>query len=536
MNQSTGGAASRRELGLIAIALGAAAAAIYGPYIANGGFMIDDWSNALAAAHPRTGSVIQDFWETPNVRIGLALYIPATHQALGPSAALHIALAIVLAVAMSTTLYALLRRLAFTPLPAGAIALLVLLFPWADSARLWSVAGHISLAVTLALIGVALALRGLDARAQGNSGLGRRLHAAALALYAASLLIYDIAGSALLLAGALYLTRADWRTVRWRWAGDVVVVIACLVLTWLKVDRERYPLSAMIDHAEAIADGGLSILALAAHPFGTLGRDTILFGLAAVIVAAMAVRLLLPSSDDARPAVGRWLATAGSGALLAAVSWAQFIPAHSYYNPISPGAGNRVNVLASVGVVLVVYAAAVLVGLLLFRGVRRWTHPAAALSTALAAALVWGYAHDARDQRQAWTRAARTADNILATITSTIPMPPEGSTIYTFGHPGGERPGVPIFSYSWDLDGAVGLVYDTPNLDAYPILEGTAMNCLRTGVAPVGSGWVTDAHGAPYGAAYFVDVESSSVQRIDSRRDCLEAQTRFLPGPAVRTL
>lgn len=534
MTAATERRASRRELWVAALLLTAVAAALYGPHVANGGFTIDDWSNALAAEHPRTGSVIRDFWEQSNVRPGLALYIPATHFVLGPRPELHIALAIALAIMLSLALYALLRRLALAPVHAAAIALLVLLFPQASSVRFWAVAGHISLAIALAIAGLLVALRGLDERAAGRDRRARALHGGALALYATSLLIYDIAAVPLLLAGALYFTRANWPAVRLRWIADVVVVVACVILTQLKLDRERYPLTEMIDHARAIVDGAEIVFARAAFPFGTLGRQTILVALAVVVISAVAVRLLLPPRDDARPALGRWIATAGAGTLLAAASWAQFVPAHSYYWPASLGVGNRVNGLAAIGVVIAVYAVLALIAVLLLRGVPHWQRIATVLTLALAAGLLIDYARDTRDDQQAWARATESADAVLATIERTIPSPPANSTIYTFGHPGGERDGVSIFGYQWDLDGAVGLLYDTPTLNAYPMLEGTTMSCLAAGVGPVGDGWSPEAHGAPYGTAYFVDVASSTAERIDSRDECLAAQPRFVPGPAVR--
>jgi hypothetical protein len=531
---STRRRASRRELWLIALVLTVVAAGIYGPHVVDGGFTIDDWSIALAAEHPRTGSVVRDFWEQRNVRPGLVLYIPATHAVLGPNPELHIALAIAMAVLMSLALYAVLRRVALAPLHAGAISVLVMLFPWASSARFWAVAGLISFAIAVGLAGVLVALRGLDERAAGNIRRGRALHAGALVLYAVSLLTYDITTLALLLAGLLYLTRARWPVVRLRWGADIVVVLACIALNQLKLDRERYPLAEMLDHARAIADGAATVFARAAYPFGTLGRQTILVGLAVVVISAVAVRLLMPPSNDARPALTRWIALAGSGVLLAAVSWALFVPAHSYYHPASQGVGNRVNVMAAIGVVIAVYAVLGLIAILLLRGVPSWKRGASILTAALAAVLLVGYAREVRDEQQAWARASASTDEVLATIERTVPSPPDGSTIYTFGHPGGERAGVSIFGYQWDLDGAVGLLYDTPELNAYPMLEGVTMSCEEEGVGPEGGDWSPELYGARYGTAYFVDVASSSAERIDSRSECVAAQPRFLPGPAVR--
>jgi hypothetical protein len=530
----TGGArATRRELWLVTLILTVVSVAIYGPHVLDGGFTIDDWSHAAAVQYPRE-SILADYWSTTSLRHGLVVYIPLTHVVLGPHPAAHIALAIVMAILMSTALFALLRRLAFTQLQAGAIALLVLLFPWSDTARFWAVAGHISLVIALGIAGVLLALRGLDARAEGRPRRGLALHAGALALYALSILTYDIAGAALLLAGALYLTRAPRRVACLRWAADVAVIVPCLALSWLRADRAQFSLSEMADHADAIADGGATILALAAFPFGSPSRQAVLTVLFTVVVVAVVVRRLLPSSDDARPALGRWIAITGAGALLAAASWAQYIPADPYYNPVAAGSGNRVNVMAAVGVVIALYGVATLAATLALRGTANWTRVASLATAAFAAVLAVGYARDTREDQRAWARAATSADAVLATIEKTVPNPRPDSTIYTFGHPGGEAPGISIFGYQWDLRDAVRLRYDRPDLDAYPILEGVGISCLKPGLGPTGSGWSPALQGTRYGTAYFVDVASSTMDRIDSRRECSAVLSKYVPGPGVR--
>jgi hypothetical protein len=529
--------ASRSELAFVSVLLLMAGAAFYGPHVVEGGFTIDDWGHAIGVQHPREG-LLQDYWQvTPNRPLSV-VYFPLTYLIMGPDPALHLAWSILLAVTMSVLLYALLRRLDFLKLHAGAIALLVLLFPWSDSTRFWASAAHSSLAIALALAGVLLALRGLDARAEGRIRAGGLLHVGAVTLYALSVLLYETAGAALLLVGALYLTRATWRAVRYRWLADISVIAGCLAWNASSSGRERRQLAEMLDQASAVSDGARTVIALAAVPFGSPDRQVVLAALAAVVAAAVVVRLVLPRTDSARTVLTRWIVVTGAGLAIAAAAWVLFVPADPYYNPAQPGVGNRVNAMAAIGVVIAIYGSAVLAATLLCRWLPRGRLAAAGLTGILAASLVFGYAREVRDDQQAWARAATTADRVLTAVRTAIPDPPERSTIYTFGHPGSERPGVVIFSFSWDLAGGVRLTYDDPSLNAYPVLADTTIVCEKERLGPTAvtgeNSWTPDLHGAPYQTAYFVDVRSSTAQWVDSRRTCENARPRFQPGPIVR--
>ena len=529
--------ASRRELALVSLLLLIAGAAIYGPHVVEGGFTIDDWGHAIGVQHPRDG-LLQDYWQvTPNRPLSVA-YFPLTYLVMGPDPALHLAWSILLAVTMSVLLYALLRRLGFLKLHAGAIALLVLLFPWSDSTRFWASAAHSSLAIALALAGVLLALRGLDARAEGRIRAGGLLHVGAVTLYALSVLLYETAGAALLLVGALYLTRATWRAVRYRWLADIAVIAGCLAWNARSAGRERGTLAEMLDQASAISEGARTVVAYAAVPFGSVDREVVLVALAVVVAVAIVVRLVLPRTDNTRAVLTRWIVTTGAGIAIAVAAWALFVPADPYYNPAAPGVGNRVNAMAGFGVVITIYGSVVLAVTLLCRWFRHRRFAAAVLTGAIATSLAFGYARKVHDDQQAWARAATAADGVLTAVRTAIPNPPEGSTVYTFGHPGSERAGVLIFSFSWDLAGGVRLTYDDPSLNAYPVLADTRIVCEDERLGPMtttgGSGWTPELHGATYRTAYFVDVPSSTAQRIDSRKACMTAQSKFSPGPIVR--
>jgi hypothetical protein len=53
--------------------------------------------------------------------------------------------------------------------------------------------------------------------------------------------------------------------------------------------------------------------------------------------------------------------------LLIGLGYIVLVPSNIYYVPLQVGIGNRVNIVAAIGYALVVYAAAKLVGMLVFR-------------------------------------------------------------------------------------------------------------------------------------------------------------------------
>lgn len=531
MSQPTTSRASRRELWIVAAVLLLVGAAMYGPYVVNGSFTIDDWGHAAAAKYFRDG-ILDSYWEVTSNRPVLVLYVPLTHIVFGPHPWLHNAWSIVLAVTMATVLYALLRRLGLQIRHAGFIALLVLLFPWSDAARFWATASHINLGITFALGGVLAALRGLDARAAGQIGRERILHVGAVMLYALSVLTYEIAGVVLLFAGALYFTRASWRVVCTRWAIDSAVVAACLAWSAIEGNREKPSLQEMIAHARSLSHGAITLFAQATIPFGHVNRWFAIVLLAVVLGAAGGAWAVRSADDDTVPMLRRWLITAAGGLLVAAAGWALYIPASPYYEIDGPGVGNRTNVMAAVGVITVVYSVIVLMATLLFGRTSNWKRTVNVASAVLAAMIAIGYARDTHRDEQAWTRTAGYSDRMLAAIKSSVPQPSSGSTIYTFDYPASEVPGIVIFGYSWDLEGAVKLTYNDPTLNGYPIMEGTTIRCGRHHVGPSGPGW-TYLQSAPYGKAYFVDVPIAKSERVDSRNECLNARSRFRPGPSI---
>jgi hypothetical protein len=457
------------------------------------------------------------------------LYLPLENAILGADPAVHVLWTLALAVAVSFLVYLALGRLGFERVHAFAVAALLLVFPFFDSTRLWATANLTQLAVALCVAGLLVALRGLsDARAPRGAIAH---HAGALALYLLGIFTYEATAPFVALFGALYRVQAPWTRVARRWGADLGVVAVAVAWVWIESPRRPQSLAADLRHARAMADQAASVLADAARPFGYAGRLTTLAALGVLVGAALLLYRLLPPRDDARAALGRWVVTAAAGVVFAVAGWLMFVPAAAYYLPAGSGVINRTNAVASVGIVLTVYACVVLGVTLLFRGVARWRTLAGVAAGLVAVLLAAGYVRDVRRDVDVWTRAARRADGVLAALDRAVGRPPHGATLYVFGAPAFEAPGVPVF-VAWDLAGAVQLRWDDASLRALAVTAGTSIECGATRVRPVIPVW-GPMSSVSYRAVFFVGAGAARAIRIRTARDCRAASARFRRAQTV---
>ena len=545
------------EVAGCALGLGLLGLLVFGRHVANGGFYNDDWYLAATyrfAAEPGfLGAVDALGWMA--FRPLAIVYFAATHAVFGTDPSLHLALAQALAVAVSTALYSLLRILGLPVAHAAAVAALVLIFPAADSTRLWAAASVVQLGILLCLLGVIVAVRGL--REAG----GRRAvacHAAALALYVLAVLAYEITAPAIACAAILYAGRAPRRAVLLRWLADVLAVGGTLAAVTLVADsaaRLAGP-RQQLRQASAIAEEAGVLLARAAVPFGR--PDVLVVAAMAAVAAGVAWSVRrAPAADPRRREVTRWLRTAAAGALVVVVGYVPFVPARfGVYRPLVPGQGNRVNALAAVGFVLLVHgvAAAALGAVAAGRG-PRWRAWTTGGSLLIAVVLGIGYGSQVQRHIRDWDAASALQRQILADVATAVPDPAPGSVIVVFGHRLTTARGVTTFATPWDLDGAVQLAWDDPTLDAYPLLVGANVGCGPAGltapgmaVGPPGSlskpapanGGGAGAAGvtgavAPYGRAVVVDLRTGRALPVRAPADCLDARERIAAwGEAAR--
>ena len=520
-----------RELVLFAILLIVIAAVVFGPHVGDGGFYSDDWA---AAAEYQAGAR-DGVWEAlagatnPTLlafRPLLALVLPLPHALFGLDPRGHLALAIGLGVLASLCLYGLLRTVAIERLHAGAIAALVLVFPWSDATRLWATASANNLALCLYLLGAVVALRGL--RQSGRRALG--LHATAVCLYVSSVLTYEVAALAILAGGLLYAARSSWSQALRRWPLDVVAVGAALALVALNTPREVRAPGELLARASTFADEGLSVLAAAAMPFGSSPRLALLAVLAAVIATSAVVERGLPRGDPERERLRRWLCVALAGALAIVLGYAMFVPGEDHYSPLKDGLSNRINLLAALGHVMLVYSVAVLATALVARAMSGVGARAAtiALPSLAAGALALGYASEIRVHMAGYARTTDYQERLLGVIRSEA-RAPSGATIYTFGHKVYTAPGLAAFRH-WDLKGAVRVALADPTLDAYPIYPGVEWVCGATAMHPRSRFYSAEQSLSAYGKGVWVDFAGGRAVVVSGREQCLALQESFRPG------
>jgi hypothetical protein len=496
---------------LVALFLACVAAVVLASYIRHGGFYSDDWANAAyyrLADPPRYWSSVEELHRTLGGRPLLALLLPIPHALLGVHPALQLALAAGLGVATSLCVYVLLRTLALGPLDAGAVATLVLLFPWADSVRLWPTASMNTLSVCFFLVGLTIALRGLDRR--GAAALVR--HGTAVTLYVASVLTYEVTAAAALLAGALYLHRGDRVAALRRWAVDVLAIGGALAYSLATTVAARH-VGTLADRVHDLRTFGRECVLLFASALVPAGpADAIGKGLAVAVLAAAVVLLAVRAARRGDAELRFW-ATVAAGAVVA-VAAAEFMFLGSFLHPLDPGVGNRANVFAAIGYCLLAYAVVRAAARLVAR-----RGAATALAAVLAAAIATGYGYRVHSDAAAWTRAARVQRDVVAAVDASGVRLSRSDAVLTFGAPAEVKPGVPVFDRSWDLAGALQLRTGFLSLRGFPVYEGVIVRCARRGVVVSGPGSYGTAF-ARYGSAVFVEVPARRAVRPRDERRC----------------
>jgi hypothetical protein len=527
------------QAAIVALALLAVAAVMYEPNAIHGGFISDSWSNRsiYEFGDPSGGFFggLSAFMDQVNIAVRplLAVYLAGLNALFGEHMGVWLTWLVLLNVLMSFSLYLLLRRLSLSSADAGIVAVLVLLFPAASSLRFWAamVAGPTT--ITLALLGFVVALHALEREGRPYS---LPLHGLSLMLFAASLLLYELMLPLMLLSVLVYRLRVPWRPAIRRWLVDCGVLLT-LALTVTRSSSSGFSSEGgLFNHARDIAGEARILFTGEVLPLASASWYVLLL-LALVPAVAALVWHRLPKSDPLRLDLRRWLVVTGAGLLVAALGYAIFVPGLDYYVPLAPGVGNRVNAVAGIGWVLLLYGQVMLVSHLALqslpssRGLRTGF---AALICALIAASWIGPLRTESDQ---YTRASEEDQRVLAAVEAAVPRPPAGSTIWTFGQPVEIASGIPVFANTWDMTGAVQLRYDDGSLRSYVAIPGTTFTCSPEAIAPGGPylqpGEPSESTlSSSYSTTYFVDTNSGRAELLRTPAQCRRAARSFELSPA----
>ncbi len=516
-----------REVLLVAALLMLAAFAFYGRYVSDSGFFADDWANAAAyrfADPPRLASSIATFHDILGGRPVLAVALAVPHALFGTHAWAHLALGIALAWLVAVLLHVVLRVLGAAFAPAFVAALLTLVFPLSDATRLWATAAVNNLAVVLYLAGLLVALQGL--RGRGRNAL--LLHACALLLYLLSMLTYEVAAPAILLSGLLYRVCVPWRSVIPRWLADgtlVAVAIAYSAAATGQVRRVTTVRGALQDVPSAARQAGTAV-AQAFVPSGA--RPLLAVPLLLALFAAFgAVVLLRKGGADAR-CIRWWLMAQGIAAI--GVGAAHVVLLGSYLGPLSTGIGNRGNVFAALPVAVFVCATVILAGLVVAHLLAR---PRLVMGVAggLLVLILIGQSTVLLRHEDDYLAASQRQAAVLSSVRAGVPKPVPGALILTAGEDATVND-VPVFDETWDLAGAISLLYGDRTVSGLPVVGDTRIACTTAAVRIMSrhqfGGEIAAGRVVPFGVVYLVNVPTGRTVRITDAASC-EGARALLP-------
>lgn len=520
---------------LVVAALIVVAAAVMGSHLQHGGLYTDDWAYTAIQHNAGTFGLFKALFASNRERPVGELYLALTTAVSGTDPQLHALWGVLTLLLAAGSLYLLLRLLSLSVGEALPIVLLLMVFPFADSGWLWYTASYIYLAIAMAALGGALALAGL--RAEGRRWLV--WHLGALLLFAASILIYQTAAGLICLSIFAYLGRTTRRRAIALWALDVCTVALAATLPWLITGSSGtnadpvIPLGEQIDHAKLMVNQGATVLMATLVPFGGAHRNVVLPVAFAIVVLAVAIARRAQPGSELRTRLQRLLVLLVAACVVIAAAYAAYVPAPIHlYQPLGKGEENRVNVLASLGYAMIVYALAATLATCVVSLLRRPLRWAPLLALGAVAVVFVGYVQRTRSDIHAWDRAGVIQRQELQALRA-IGRLPSGTTLYTFGGTGTTAPDVYAFRVTWDLDGAYQILWNDFTLNAYPIFAGTEMHCDATEVVPIGPGNGNSAfQAASYGKAVFYDFRTGREQRITSAVACAHAIGHFTPEPA----
>lgn len=348
------------------------------------------------------------------------------------------------------------------------------------------------------------------------------MHTLALALYLTSALTYEVAAGAAILSGPLYLTRAPWSTVRIRWLADAVVIGTAIAYSAVATSEVRYVPSIPYKLKVAPEDT-CEALSLVVSSFIPARADTPVaqvFGFFGIVAALVLVtrRYLRVHVEPLRP----WLIVGGLGLVWLVAAYGMTLGS---LHPLDPGANNRGNMFAALGFAMLVYALVAGSATLLSprSSSARW------VVLGVSALIAAGYVDRIERDEARWLDAQNRQQEVLTSLRR-LGQPEPRTTTYAFGFPGHVATAVPVFAYSWDLDGAVRLLWDDFSLAAYPILANRTLVCEERSVYPRGFGLGRE-YASSYPSALLVDVPTGASYRPRDRAECRSALRRVDAAP-----
>jgi hypothetical protein len=512
----------RREL-LVPLGLLALTLALYLPYVLKAGWYYDDWK--LASVFKLAGSSWSAQFSActsyiaPGREVSCLYVVPEWHL-FGGHHHVYALFSMLLLFAMAWMVYLILRRCRL-PWPWSALAAgLLVLFPAADSTRLWAAASYGEYVIVLELAGVLLALRALRLE---SGRLRWILHGLSLLLMVLAMATYEIVLPLVALNGFVYWAAyGDRRAIR-RGLTDLGLALAFVVYR-LGINPPGAA-EGIVEHRSI--GGNISRAASLIEAAWNTWHATFLPGTAATIaiVVFLIIALVLAIVDaETRRRLRFWLAFLVASAVSALAATLVFQTANDFYLPETGSTFNRVVLPGSIGYVCLFVA---LLGIA-FELIRRYISRAwAAVAVVIVIVLLSGW-HQLRmssTHKEHWEASWTEQEKALVGFDAAVRGLPENSRIIGFGVPNYEPEFIPIFAATWDLDGALEYTTRLSPSSVMPMTATSTMPCRTDDVAPEGvEALPYDVPGEPL---YFIDAVSGTAVHVDSRAVCVRAIAKF---------
>ena len=274
----------------------------------------------------------------------------------------------------------------------------------------------------------------------------------------------------------------------------------------------------------------MTVLANSAVPFGAAHRNVVIPILGLIVIVSLVGWRRALAGPGPGPTLRYGLLWVAAGLVVLALAYVVFInTTPGFYEPAAPGSDNRINAVAAIGYCAIVIGVAMLVSALMSWTWRPRAAPVVWLMLALVVAI--GYAQRIRRDVRAWDRATAIQHAELAELSrGAAPSRPPDDALHLRGrrrnHP--ERLRLRV---TWDLNGAVQLLWGDRSLDAYPIFTGTTFVCGRTSMYPAGfANGDGPLQRAAYGHILFFDFRTGRRARVGSPGQCRQQAAAFVPA------
>jgi hypothetical protein len=486
-----------RWLALTPLILGLA---LWLPYARLTGFDYDDWE--IVAKYTF------NLAHTLAFRLGFALWAPPTVRLMGLNAHWYYASTSVIFAATAMAVFVVLVSLRLPVLASLSAAILYVVYPGADAMRLWWTATENSLSLLLVLVSIFLAVKWSE-----GTGWSLKWLIPSLACLAIGVLIYEEAAALILLPLAtLPLSGGATRKVL-KTALDLSIVAACFALTLMTNgvgEQTIRPVREWLGRAQTLFVDGFESRFLRMYsgaPFWAVLGIPIVFSVLVVVGVLIRHRVgKLVTRSWARPAFVCFL-------LVVAVflAWLPLLPANDYYLPSLLGVGNRVNSTASVFLCAGLGIALFSVATLLSRA------GLPVIGLALAAALMIfttsTFTVVSIADAQSFVRAAQLRQAMLQLVKRAVPNPARGDLLLLGNYNAySSSDWVPVFASTWDLNGAVKLIYNDPSLSGSPVFS--SFSCVDAGLQ-IAPGTIVS-----YSAIRVIDAATGVSEAISSAGEC----------------